>query len=241
MNFSIQLFTYAFAIPVILVWSFYQDKIIVQGQLSVAMSSYLVFMFVVFGIKDEQERRNPGFLLKWILGSVGMVLLIVAWSESSKSTMWVIGSSLIFFVAAYNLAETFKKETIHFESRGIALLGLCISVFLFFETLVRTDVTPHYSAYKYILYAFIIITLPFIFTLPSTFFSKYYYFCMWALLSISLFLFGRRWSEETTLPYYLIIQPIIGICSIQIIRYIRDVEININSDKVNGINYNKRF
>jgi len=241
MNFSIQLFTYAFAIPVILVWSFYQDKIIVQGQLSVAMSSYLVFMFVVFGIKDEQDRRNPGFLLKWILGSVGMVLLIVAWSESSKSNMWVIGSSLIFFVAAYNLAETFKKETIHFESRGTALLGLCISVFLFFETLVRTDVTPHYSAYKYILYAFIIITLPFIFTLPSTFFSKYYYFCMWALLSISLFLFGRRWSEQTTLPYYLIIQPIIGICSIQIIRYIRDVEININSDKANVINYNKRF
>lgn len=234
MNSSLRLFLYAYTIPVLIGWSLYQDGIWENNRLSFGVASYVVFMFFVFSIRKD---RTVSFLFKWVLGSVASVLLIVAWADFSNSKNWVVGSSILFFVAICNMAEIIQRDNAvkirhdYIERRSVAVLALLIALFLFFVTLVVANVTPHYATYGYLLYTFIIFSLIDLWRLtqesgPSRYLRVCYYTCIWTLASIGLVLTSRRYNHQSNLPWYLIVQPFIGICSVQMARYISEVKRN---------------
>ena len=230
MNSFLRLFLYVYAIPVLIGWSLYQDRIWRNYRLSFGVSAYIIFMFFVFVIRKE---RTVSFIFKWMFGSVASVLLIVAWAAFSSSKNWVVGSSMLLFVAIYNVAETLhhgnltKLRQDGLERRGVAIFGLVIALFLFFITLVTTNLTPHYAAYSYCLYVFIIFAVFDFWSLisaagPPRYLRMCYYTCIWILSGIGLVLIDRRYNNQSQLPWYLIVQPFIGICSAQAVRYISE-------------------
>jgi hypothetical protein len=224
MNIPMRLFVYLYIIIVATVWSLLADNYIDYKQ-EWGMAASIVLIFASFGLNEE---RSCGWILLWVIGSSASLLLVFTWSGNYTIPAW-ISSSMLLLLALLHLGTILmlKKNFIDIvEQRATAFLFLGATIFLFLISLAADDITPPYTAYTFILYLYIKIALIDIWRLRRLFYQRklrlFYVLLMWGLMSIFLILIARRWIASSTLPLYLIVQPLLGLASVQLIRYIRE-------------------
>ena len=184
-----------------------------------ALAVVIVLMFTVFGLQDH---ACPVFIMKWTGGFMGLVLLVFAWDGEEDPLLWLISSSILFGLAILQAVQTFQSRENH-ETRAHIYVALTLTLYLLLQSLVYYNLTPPYATYSIALYFF-----PLAVAVDSWFiqwnFGKLYYLCGCLTVCIELELAARRWRGQTSLQWYLIIQPFLGLCFIQIIRYIRECQ-----------------
>jgi len=213
---NLKKFYYGYAIIVLPILSLLQGGYL-NGRLAWGLAISMISIFATLALTEDRER--PDFYFFWITGLAIQILLPFTWA-GGYDIAWTISTSLLLLLAFLNLGGKQKKgPTNNFENQTSALFFATVALFFWLVGLSADSFTPAYRGYAAVLYLYIPIGG---FDLYVNVKSQHvYYFLCWALLAITLVLVARRWTHHSTTPWYLIVQPLIGLCSVQWVCYIR--------------------
>lgn len=157
------------------------------------------------------------FYISLIFLHIGILFLYFHWSGnySWTSNLNIVGSTLVFLA---HVPFLINFQRIGTESRLVVFFSTSISFFIFLISLTEAHVERYYFFPIISLYIPCIIILYFA-TQEKV--ETTFYILQSLLLGSFLILLGRRWNSESSMPYYLIIQPIIAACTIQGLKVFR--------------------
>jgi hypothetical protein len=218
---------YLYASFVLLIWSLLQDEFL-SYRLGWGLALELVFLFGSLAHQHHYSAHlDCRYLIPWLLKHISILLLIIAWSDNQKKVQFLYGACGLLLAEIQSIYSSMKHA--HFDhdtfpGPWISILTLGLAFFVFLASLAAGGYVPAYVSFAWIsLYAIIPVLFYYIIqkqTTPTYSHARpTYYLLLAGLLSMSLILAGRRWSKQNTMPWYLIIQPVIGVCIIQVIQF----------------------
>ena len=235
MSLHVRLFLYFIAIVVLLIWSLQQDDYIGGRLISGLICSGL---FAIFGLCAN--RSDIFFIISWTLATCVFILFSFCWDGGYEVPWPVPGTGLLVLAVSQTARIYFLHLTLSYprtklekekqqwpiDDRQLSLLFLALSFFIFLVCLAKEKLTPHRDIYAFVLY-FYIVAVPLDFYLygikrPSI--RTLYQLLLYVMTCIFIVLITRQWISYSTVPWCLIVQPMISVCIAQILYYIREVE-----------------
>lgn len=205
----------------IILWSLLADDYL-ENRLTWGIINHIICFLalpVFFLFIDQSKFSIPKQYLysSLVLLHIGILFLYFHWSGnySWTSNLNIVGSILVLFA---HLPFLIYFQYFGTANRLLGLFSTSITFFIFLVSLTETQVEPYYFFPIISLYVPCIIILYFAVQekVDTTF-----YVLQSLLLGSFLILLGRRWNSESSMPYYLIIQPVIAACTIQGIKIFR--------------------
>lgn len=229
MSLHIRLFLYFFTIIGLLIWSLQQDGY-VQGRLISALICSGIF--AVFGLCAN--RHDVFFIMAWTLATCVFVLFSFCW-DGHYDVPWPVPGTGLLLLAVFQVTRVYSMSAMPYsrkdklrwttEDRQLSLLFLSLSFFIFFTCLANEKLTPQYDNYALVLFVYMA-AVPLDFYLygqKKLTIRSLYNLLLFVMTSIFIILITRRWINYSTVPWCLIVQPMISVCIVQILYYIREV------------------
>jgi len=198
----------------ILLWCILQDY---AGDARLAISvCYAGLAFVgLFLLSPNKEKQV--FLINWMAGLSSILCFLFAWTGVGNLPFSV--SAILFLILA--LAQLARKwANPDFLGMSWSLAALASAVFFLFVALVADNLLPKSGFYGQLIFSvYFFVDLLRLFYLKGT--CKQLYATYWLLFLCSVILMDRRWEGLAATRCFLIILPVLGICAIELIRYMR--------------------
>ena len=215
-------FVYLYLIPSVILWSVLQDDYLGgRGGWAISLLSGL-FLGIFF---LNPARIEGKFHLFWIPALVASLLLVATWSNT-LNIPYSISLGIFMGLTLLNVAQVWPRGDA--ETIAIALFLLAVNAMLLLASIVSPRV-----AYTSLIYVYIFVAFVHVYFLPignGNGIRKILYYLYWALLALFLTMAARRWTGASVQPWYLIVQPFIGICSLQLFVYKGDIASSVKGN-----------
>jgi hypothetical protein len=201
-------FYYGYAVIVLPILSLLQDGYL-HGRLAWGLTIGLISIFATLAL--EEKKDSTWFYFFWITGLAVQILVPFTWA-GGYDIPWTISTSLLLLLTFLNLGHQDAKN------QTSAQFFAAVALFFWLVGLSADSFTPAYRGYAAVLYLYLPIGGFYVLQSSKV---NLQHVLRWTLMAITLVLVARRWTHHSTTPWILIVQPLIGLCSVQWVCYIR--------------------